>query len=114
MWPECSRTLAPLHVLVRTESDRTKKIETKKNNLAKIIWTEVHKKAFSTMKKTVACEALLAYSNFERLFIIHTDACDIQLGSVISQNKKLLAFYGRKLNAAQKKIRHVKRNYYRS
>ena len=66
------------------------------------MWTEVHKKAFSTIKKIVPREALLAYPNFERLFIIHTDACDIQLGSVINQNKKPLAFYSRKLNAAQK------------
>ena len=54
------------------------------------------------MKKIVAREALLAYPNFELPFTIHTDACDIQLGSVISQNKKPLAFYSRKLNAAQK------------
>ena len=40
------------------------------------------------MKKIVVREALLAYRNFERPFEIHTDACDIQLGSVISQNGK--------------------------
>ena len=58
----------------------------KKNNLAKIVWTEIHEKAFTTMKKIVACEALLAYPDFEHPFEIHTDMCDIQLGSVISQN----------------------------
>ena len=105
LWPERSRTLAPLYELVRTENDGTKnknKKETKKNNLAKVVWTDIHETAFSTMKKIVAREALLAYPDFERPFIIHTDACDIQLGSVISQNKKPLAFYSRKLNAAQK------------
>ena len=50
----------------------------------------------------MAREALLAYPDFERPFEIHTDACDIKLGSVISQNRKPLAFCSRKLNAAQK------------
>ena len=115
LWPERSRTLAPLYELVRTENDGTKnknKNQAKKNNLAKVVWTDIHETAFSTMKKIVAREALLAYPDFEQPFIIHTDACDIQLGSVISQNKKPLAFYSRKLNAAQKTTLHVKRNSY--
>ena len=90
LWPERSRTLAPLYELVRTENDGTKnknKKEAKKNNLAKVVWTYIHETAFSTMKMIVAREALLAYPDFERPFIIHMDACDIQLGSAIIQNK---------------------------
>ena len=105
LWPDRSRTLAPLYELVGSEKDPDKKekyINSKKNNLAKVVWKEIHEKAFTTMKKIVAREALLAYPDFGRPFEIHTDACDIQLGSVISQNGKPLAFYSRKLNAAQK------------
>jgi len=36
-----------------------------------------------------------------KLFEIHTEASDYQLGSVISQNKKPFAFYSKKLTAAQ-------------
>jgi len=87
----------------QNDPDKNKKyINSKKNNLAKIVWKKIHEKAFTTMKKIVAREALLAYPDFGRPFEIHTDACDIQLGSVISQNGKPLAFYSRKLNAAQK------------
>ena len=43
---------------------------------------------------------LLAYPNFLRLFKMHTDASDYQLGVVISQNKKPIAFYSHKLNGA--------------
>ena len=37
-----------------------------------------------------------------KLIQLITDACDIQLGSVVSQNGKLLACCSRKLNAPQK------------
>ena len=35
------------------------------------------------------------------MFIIHTDASKLQLGSVISPDDKPIAFYSRKLNSAQ-------------
>ena len=95
LWPERSRTLAPLYELVGGTKSTTK------NKNAKIEWTEIHQQAFNTMKTIVAREALLAYPRFDRPFEIHTDACDVQLGSVIGQGGKPLAFYSRKLNPAQ-------------
>ena len=44
---------------------------------------------------------LLTYPDFTQQFDIYTDASDVQLGSVITQNKKPIAFYSRKLNPAQ-------------
>ena len=49
----------------------------------------------------MSCEALLSYPNFNKPFDIHTNASNHQLGAVISQNKKTIAFYSRKLNPAQ-------------
>ena len=46
-------------------------------------------------------EVLLAYPDFDKTFDIHTDASKAQLGAVISQDKKPIAFYSRKLNPAQ-------------
>lgn len=46
-------------------------------------------------------ETLLAYPNFNKPFVIHTDASDYQLGSVISQDNKPIAFYSRKLSPTQ-------------
>ena len=51
----------------------------------------------------VAREAILAYPDFDKPFHIYTDASDFQLGAVIMQENKPLAFYTRKLNAAQAK-----------
>ena len=45
---------------------------------------------------------LLAYPNFNHLFQIYTDASDYQLGSIIVQHGRPLAFYSRKLNNAQR------------
>ena len=44
---------------------------------------------------------MLAYPNFSEEFIIHTDASAIQLGGVITQNDKPLAFFSRKLLESQ-------------
>ena len=44
---------------------------------------------------------MLAYPDFSKPFVIHTDASHYQLGAVISQDDKPIAFYSRKLNDAQ-------------
>ena len=46
-------------------------------------------------------EGLLYYSDFNEEFKINTNASDFQLGAVISQNSKLIAFYCGKLTGAQ-------------
>ena len=53
------------------------------------------------MKKILSSEILLAYPDFTKPFIIYTDASHTQLGAVITQNEKPIAFYSRKLNDAQ-------------
>ena len=58
-------------------------------------------KAFDTMKRIISRETLLSYPDFQKPFTIHTDASHTQLGAVISQNDKPIAFYSRKLNPAQ-------------
>ena len=48
-------------------------------------------------------ETLLLYPDWNKYFVIHTaDASDYQLGVVISQEVKPIAFFSRKLNKAQK------------
>ena len=52
-------------------------------------------------KKTTARETLLAYLYFNKLFNKHTEASNLQLWAVISQNNKSITFYSHKLNPAQ-------------
>ena len=49
----------------------------------------------------VSQEALLTYPDWSKTFNVHTDASDFQLGAVISQEGKPIAFFSRKLNTAQ-------------
>jgi RNase H-like domain found in reverse transcriptase len=64
-------------------------------------WTEQCQKSFEDITKIVAQEVLLNYPNFNVPFDIFTDASEKQLGVVIMQNNRPIAFYSRKLNPAQ-------------
>jgi hypothetical protein len=54
---------------------------------------DVEHKAFDTMKHIILRETLLAYPDFMKPFIIHTDGSHLQLGAVILQDNKPIAFY---------------------
>jgi RNase H-like domain found in reverse transcriptase len=62
-----------------------------------------HQQAFEKIKKVIGTEVLLSYPDFSKPFYIYTDASDHQLGAVIMQDKKPIAFYSRKLNTAQQR-----------
>ena len=88
MWKRRSHLLTPLTAL------------TQKGH--KFKWTDLEQKAFDEIKRVLAQNTILTYPNFKLPFEIHTDASDLQLGSVIMQEGKPLAFYSRKLNSAQR------------
>jgi uncharacterized protein YbgA (DUF1722 family) len=96
MWIRRTDVLAPLSKLT--------------SKTAKWQCTEVKEKAFEMMKRIISRETLLAYHpDFHKPFIIHTDASHTQLGAVISQDKKPIALYARKLNPAQTRYTTTKR-----
>lgn len=53
------------------------------------------------MKALLAKDAFLTYPDHNKRFDIFCDASDLQLGSAIMQESVPVAFYSRKLNAAQ-------------
>ena len=67
----------------------------------KFKWTDVEQKSFDDIKCTVSHDTLLLYLDFNKRFDIHTDAINYQLGAVIIQNGKPIAFYSRKLTETQ-------------
>ena len=87
MWPKRSHVLAPLSALASPK--------------AKWEWTQKEQLAFEEAKQMIQREAMLAYPDFSKKFHIYADASDTQLGGVIMQDNKPLAFYTRKLNSAQ-------------
>ena len=87
MWPRRSHILSPLTELLKTPT--------------RFRWSPECDIAFKHMKSLVASETLLAYPDHNIPFHIETDASDLQLGAVIKQNGKPVAFYTRKLTPAQ-------------
>lgn len=87
MWIRRSHLLAPLAKLT--------------SKSGKWSWTSEHQECFDTMKRVISKQVLLSYPDFNAPFVIYTDASKTQLGGVITQDNKPLAFYSRKLNPAQ-------------
>ena len=60
------------------------------------------KKAFDLVNATIVQDVVLAYSDSSEPFEIYTYAWATQLGAVITQNNRPLAFFSRKLSDTQK------------
>eukprot|EP00804_Cyclotella_cryptica_P021314 CCRYP_001570-RA/>CCRYP_001570-RA protein AED:0.41 eAED:0.41 QI:0/0/0/0.75/0/0/4/0/315 len=95
LWARRSKVLAPLTSLVG-ECGHTK--VTRANKTKKL-----HQKAFNDIKTSIAKDVILAYPNYSLEFEIYTDASSKQLGSVITQGNRPLAFFSRKLSTTQQK-----------
>ena len=65
-------------------------------------WTEIEQAAFDSANAMLVKEAILSYPNVLKPFEVHINASDFQLGAVISQDGKPIAYYPRKLNSAQR------------
>ena len=68
----------------------------------KLEWTDIHQKAFDDNKSIMTKETILNYPKYGKLFNLHIDASDRQLGATISPNSAPLSLYSRKLNSAQR------------
>ena len=73
----------------------------KKKPKKRFQWLPVHQEAFERIKEVVSRAVTLAYPNFNEVFEVYTDSSDKQLGGVIVQKGRPLAFYSRKLRGPQ-------------
>ena len=106
--PKTHKQLRQFIVMIRLYRDMRKKrselstpltVLTSKN--VKYNWKDKHQKCFDAIKFVIGCEVLLAYTDFNASFEIHTDASRLKIGSVISQKGKPITFYSQKMNIAQ-------------
>ena len=79
MWIKCSHVLSPLSVLT--------------SKAVKWKWEDKERATFQMAKHVIAREVMLAYPDFSKPFQIHIDANHHQLGAVILQGRKPIAFY---------------------
>jgi hypothetical protein len=66
-------------------------------------WDSIHQQAFEDVKTAIAKETVLAYPDFLKPFEIYMDASSMQLGAVITQDNRPIAFFSRKLSKMQQK-----------
>ena len=66
-------------------------------------WMKFEQSGFDKIKRIVACDNLLTYQDFNKTFKIHTNASAFQLGAIIIQKGKTIAFYRRKLTWTQQR-----------
>ena len=102
LWAKRSELLAPLTSLVG-ECGHTKDSRKKKVKRVPWHWDDVHQQAFDNVKATIARDVSLAYPDYSKPFEIYTDGSKKQLGAVITQNNRPIAFFSRKLSEAQQK-----------
>jgi len=78
---------------------------TRKNKVKKQPWhwNSIHQIAFDNVETTIAKEVVLAYPDFTKPFDIYAGASTKQLGSVITQDNRPIAYFSRKLSGTQSK-----------
>jgi hypothetical protein len=66
-------------------------------------WDSICQQVFYDVKAAIAKETVLAYPDFSKPFEIYMDASSTQLGAVITQDDRPIAFFSRKLSKTQHK-----------
>jgi hypothetical protein len=102
IWARRSEILAPLTDLVG-KCGHTKVTKANKTKKKLWHWDNIHQQAFDTVKATIARDVTLAYPDYSQGFEIYTDSSKLQLGAVMTQNNRPLAFFSRKLSPTQQK-----------
>jgi hypothetical protein len=97
-----SDMLTPLTSLVG-ECGQTKSTRAKGTKKVPWHWDKVHQRAFDHVKATIAKDVVLAYQDYSKVFEIYTDASSKQLGAVITQESRPIAFFSQKLSNMQHK-----------
>ena len=93
MWPHRSHLIAPL-------TSQTGAL--KKGQIKTFKWTDKIQDTFTKTKALIATDTMLAYPYYNKSFHIYSDASDYQLGAVIMQKGRPVAYHSEKLNITQK------------
>lgn len=98
MWSRWSHVLAPL---------------TQPSGRGTFEWTREHQVPFDEMRNLLLQDVMLAYPDINQPFDIYADASDYQMGATILQDGKPIAYWSRKLSAAQLNYSTMERSFSR-
>ncbi len=90
--------MRPMYELIREENGKSVPFE----------WTAARQKTFEAIKAKLATAPVVAYPNFDKPFILYTDASGRGLGAVLHQKgenerKRIIACASRTYNKHEKK-----------
>ena len=112
-----SKIAKPIYDLIKItdhpseESMREKPRQGKKNPSQlpprhPVVWTSSHQSALDKLIDCLTCAPVMAYPNFEKPFVLHTDASKDGLGAVLYQHQndilRVVAYGSRTLTPAEK------------
>jgi hypothetical protein len=66
-------------------------------------WPESAQHVFDNLKKSMTTTPVLAFPDFSKEFVVETDACEIEIGAVLSQEGHPLAYFSKGLSVNNKK-----------
>lgn len=75
------------------------------------IWTDATEVAFQTLKTALISAPVLALPNFALPFTVETDACDVGIGAVLSQQGHPVAFVSRALGPRNQGLSVYEKEY---
>jgi hypothetical protein len=75
------------------------------------VWTDAQDTAFQVLKNALSTAPVLALPNCSLPFIVETDACDVGIGAVLSQQGHPLAFVSRALGPENKSLSVYEKEY---
>ena len=70
---------------------------------------EKYVESFNKLKEIIVNAPILAYPDFNQQFHINTDASNVAIGAVLSQNKHIIACFSRTLNSAEQNYSTIER-----
>lgn len=60
-------------------------------------WMEA-RRAYQQLKEALTTPLVLIYFDFEGMFVVKTDTCDVGIGAVLTQQEHPIAYFSKKLS----------------
>ena len=60
-------------------------------------WIDEAEKSFEKVKEIATKDALLYFPDFNKKIVIYTDSSNYQLDAIVSQNKRVIAYWLKKM-----------------